>query len=57
MIRSRLLFSTNSLGADTSYAVGQRVVWGGVPWRITRHRVISTTPWVTIRVYGKPCRG
>ena len=51
---SELFVRTNSLGADTTFAVGNVVEVEGRRWRVTRHRVIPTTPWATVRVYGRP---
>lgn len=54
--RDTLLLRTNHLGATSTYSVGNTVKYDGQTWVITRHQVINTTPWATIRVYARRAR-
>jgi hypothetical protein len=53
MIFSRHFITTNQLGAETLYKIGSVVTARNERWLITKHKLISTVPQITIQVFGR----
>lgn len=53
MLLSKHFVTTNRLGADTTFAIGNIVAQAGELWRVTRLEPIRGSRYGSIYVYGK----